>query len=180
MLHHHGIVLTGCHGDRYILAYLLKIHLKHSVHRTAHHVLASTHKHKTSPSTLQSPTFSSGNSILFDETIEMGDGLASREVLSGNEGHKSHHSNATIDQFSPRCEDEVAFSGCPPQNWHQGSNNPEQESSSNGSRVGFDLLKDVFVGGEFCCQCCNNPKHGQPAINDELSIYRLCLTSTTM
>jgi hypothetical protein len=50
MLQHHDIVLAGCHGDKYILAqYLLKIHLKHSVHRTAHHVLASTHKHKNSP-----------------------------------------------------------------------------------------------------------------------------------
>ena len=104
----------------------------------------------------------------------MGNGLPSRKVLSSNESHKAHHSNATIDQFSPRCEDEIAFSRCSPQNWHQGSNNPDQESSSNGSRVGFDLLKDIFVGGELCCQCCNNPKHGQPATKDKMSICRLC------
>ncbi len=113
-------------------------------------------------------------STLLDETIEMRDGLASREVLSGNKGHKAHHSNAAVDQLSPRCEDEVAFSGCPPQNWHQSGNNPEKESGSNGSRVGFDLLKNVFVGGELCCQCCNNPKHGQSAMNDNMSIRRLC------
>jgi len=93
----------------------------------------------------------------------VGDGLSSREVLSGNEGHKAHHGNAAIDQLTPRGEDEVALPGCAFQDWHQGGNNPEQESGSNRSRVCFDLLKHVLVGGDLCCQCCNNTKHGQPA-----------------
>jgi len=109
---------------------------------------------------------------LFDETIEVRDGLSSREILSGNEGYKAHHSNAAIDQFTPRSEDEVALPGSAFQDWHQGGNDPEQESGSNRSWVGFDLLKHVFVGCELCCQCCNNTKHGQPAVIIEMEVLR--------
>jgi len=109
---------------------------------------------------------------LFDETIEVRDGLSSREVLSGDEGYKAHHSNAAIDQLTPRSEDEVALPGSAFQDWHQGGNDPEQESGSNRSWVGFDLLKHVFVGCELCCQCCNNTKHGQPAVIIEMEVLR--------